>query len=112
MRIIFIFVLLLSAQCTTNYQHSANQNKDPYCEVSSKTVNETNNGNSVNKYSKTTVECDDGPKSFMKKSGLANDCRYFNWRMPLGNTHVEQRTISCRRLDGGYEIIPNYKLQN
>lgn len=112
MKIILIFIFLLSAQCTGNHKISSHQTKDPYCEVSTKIVNESNNGSSINNYSKTTVECDDGPKSFMKKSGLASDCRYFYWDMPLGNTYETQRTISCKRLDGGYEIIPNYKIQN
>ena len=103
------FIVLIS--CSAPRQN-LKQTKDPYCNVDHKVINESKNGKSLNEYTKTIIECDDGPKSFMKKSGLASDCRYFNWRMPLGNTYTEQRTISCRRLDGGYEIIPNYKLQN
>jgi hypothetical protein len=28
--------------------------------------------------------------------------------MPLGQTVVEQRSIACKRLDGGYEIVEGY----
>lgn len=114
MRILLIFIFVFLYQCTSNYNAAIrfDTKNDPYCEVKSKTVNQTDGNETMNKSSTTTVECDDGPKSFMKKSGLASDCRFFTWRMPLGHTDIEQRSISCKRLDGkGYEILPNYSLQ-
>jgi hypothetical protein len=40
--------------------------------------------------------------------GIAENCQFFTWMMPLGQTMVEQRSIACKRFDGGYEIVQGY----
>jgi len=40
--------------------------------------------------------------------GIADSCQYFTWMMPLGQTRVEQRSIACKKINGGYEIVPGY----
>ena len=52
--------------------------------------------------------CNDGVKDFLQDMGIAKSCNYYTWPMPLGGTIVTHRSVACERLDGGYEIIPNY----
>ena len=54
------------------------------------------------------VTCEDGVKDFLHGMGIAGNCKFFTWDMPYQNTVITQRSIACERLDGGYEIIPNY----
>ena len=35
-------------------------------------------------------------------------CKFFTWKMPMGQKVVEQRGIACKRMDGGYEIVQGY----
>ena len=35
-------------------------------------------------------------------------CKFFNWDMPLKNSMVTERSIACKRMDGGHEIVPGY----
>jgi hypothetical protein len=65
-------------------------------------------GNVIDTKTEETVECEDGVKDFLHGMGIAKSCEYFTWMMPLGQTMVEQRSIACKRMDGGYEIVPGY----
>jgi hypothetical protein len=40
--------------------------------------------------------------------GIADSCQYFTWMMPMGQKMVEQRSIACKKMDGGYEIVQGY----
>ena len=111
MRLYLIGFCFLFACTSTETSQIRKHKEDLYCNVQSKIVTESESNKTTNQSTKTIVTCDDGPDTFMKKSGLARDCHFFTWRMPFGNTFTEQRSISCKRLDGGYEILPDYSLQ-
>jgi hypothetical protein len=88
--------------------HSVNQ-EDQYCDIKTtlvRTVDE--NGNTISEKNKEIVECDDGVKDFLQDAGIAKDCKFYTWAGMEGYTPVEYRSLACRKLDGGYEIIPNY----
>ena len=89
--------------------HSVNQ-EDQYCNIKTtlvRTVDE--NGNTISEKNKEIVECDDGVKDFLQDAGIADDCRFYTWTGSMdGYTPIEYRSLACHKLDGGYEIIPNY----
>ena len=65
-------------------------------------------GNVVEEKTEEKVECEDGVKDFLHGMGIAESCQYFTWMMPMGQKMVEQRSIACKRMDGGYEIVQGY----
>ena len=80
-----------------------------YCNIKTTTIKIIDkNGNIVDEKTEEKVVCDDGVKDFLHGMGIADNCHFFTWMMPLGQTTVEQRSIACRRLDGGYEIVQGY----
>ena len=89
--------------------HSVNQ-EDQYCDIKTtlvRTVDE--NGNTISEKNEEIVECDDGVKDFLQDAGIADDCRFYTWTGSMdGYTPIEYRSLACHKLDGGYEIIPNY----
>ena len=92
----------------TEEAYSANQ-EDQYCNIKTiliRTVDEK--GKVISEKNEETVECDDGVKDFLQDAGIADDCRYYTWSCMEGYTPVEYRSLACHKLDGGYEIIPNY----
>ena len=92
----------------TEKAYSANQ-EDQYCDIKItlvRTVDE--NGNIINEKNEEVVKCDDGIKHFLQDAGIAKECKYYNWIGMEGYTPVEYRSLACHKLDGGYEIIPNY----
>ena len=66
------------------------------------------NGNTISQKNEEVVKCDDGVKNFLQDAGIAKECKYYNWIGMEGYTPVEYRSLACKKLDGGYEIIPNY----
>jgi len=44
----------------------------------------------------------------LQDAGIAKECRFYTWTGSLGYETVQYRTLACEKLDGGYEIIPNY----
>ena len=88
--------------------YSANQ-ENQYCNIKTtliRTLDE--NGNLISEENKEVVECDDGVKHILQDAGIAKDCKYYNWTGMEGWTPVKYRSLACQKLDGGYEIIPNY----
>jgi len=82
---------------------------DQYCDISTETIIVKDlQGNIVSKNTKETVKCEDGVMDFLHGAKIAKNCKFFTWDMPLGETVVKQRSISCKKLDGGYEIVPGY----
>jgi hypothetical protein len=65
-------------------------------------------GTVIDTKTEETVECEDGVKDFLHGMGIAESCQYFTWMMPMGQTMVEQKSIACKRMDGGYEIVQGY----
>ena len=88
--------------------HSANQ-ENQYCDIKTsliRTVDE--NGKVISEKNQEIVECNDGVKHFLQDAGIAKECRYYTWTGLEGYIPVEYRSLACEKLDGGYEIIPNY----
>ena len=82
---------------------------DQYCDLKTETViTKDASGKVIDKQTIEKVVCEDGVKDFLHGMGIAKSCRHFTWNMPLGQTMVEQRSIACERMDGGYEIVPGY----
>ena len=52
--------------------------------------------------------CEDGVKDFLHGAGIAKNCQYFTWKMPYKGTMIDQRSIACEKIDGGWEIVPGY----
>ena len=106
-----IIILILGASVWfvyTEEAHSVNQ-EDQYCNIKTTLVRMVDeNGKVLSEKSKEVVECDDGVKDFLQDAGIADSCRYYTWTVLLGIEEVEQRSLACHKLDGGYEIIPNY----
>ena len=106
-----IIILILGALvwfAYTEEAYSANQ-EDQYCDIKTtliRTVDEK--GKVISEKNEETVECDDGVKNFLQDAGIADNCKYYTWTVLLGNVPVEQRSLACHKLDGGYDIIPNY----
>ena len=106
-----IIILILGFLVWVAYNdeaHSANQ-ENQYCDIKTtliKTVDK--DGKTISEENKEIVECDDGVKHFLQDAGIAKDCKYYNWTGMEGWTPVEYRSLACEKLDGGYEIIPNY----
>ena len=88
--------------------YSANQ-ENQYCDIKTtliRTVDE--NGKVISENNQEIVECNDGVKHFLQDAGIAKECRYYTWTGLEGYIPVEYRSLACEKLDGGYELIPNY----
>ena len=82
---------------------------DQYCNIDTTTIRVVDqNGVIIEEKTEEKVVCSDGVKDFLHGMGIAETCKFFNWEMPLKNTIVTERSIACKRLDGGYEIVPGY----
>lgn len=108
MRILFMAALLVAfAQADTARAGGPWSNQ--YCNIKTVQIRIVDaSGNVIDTQTEETVECEDGVKDFLHGMGIADSCQYFTWMMPLGQTMVEQRSIACKRMDGGYEIVQGY----
>ena len=116
----FIINLIFLLNCSIVFSQQSvvqpidiNQKKtDPYCNIKQETVIDQNsNDPKLNKETtKSIVTCDDGPMSTITKTGIAENCQEFTWNMPLGGRMVEQKSIACKKIGGGYEIIPKKRV--
>ena len=80
-----------------------------YCNIKTTHIKVVDSkGNIVEEKTEEKVECEDGVKDFLHGMGIAESCQYFTWMMPVGQKMVEQRSIACKRMDGGYEIVQGY----
>jgi hypothetical protein len=93
----------------TEEAYSANQ-EDQYCDIKTTLVRTVDGkGKVISEKNEEIVECDDGVRNFLQDAGIADDCRFYTWEGSMdGYTPVEYRSLACHKLDGGYEIIPNY----
>jgi hypothetical protein len=93
----------------TEEAYSANQ-EDQYCDIKTTLVRTVDGkGKVISEKNEEIVECDDGVRNFLQDAGIADDCRFYTWAGSMdGYTPVEYRSLACHKLDGGYEIIPNY----
>ena len=82
---------------------------DQYCNIKTTHIKIVDvKGNVVEEKTEEKVECEDGVKDFLHGMGIAESCQYFTWMMPMGQKMVEQRSIACKKMDGGYEIVQGY----
>ena len=82
---------------------------DQYCDVEVtkiKVVNES--GEVIENHTEEKLVCEDGVKDFLHGFGIADSCKIYTWVMPIGNELLEQRSIACKKMDGGYEIVKGY----
>ena len=106
-RIFMAALLVLTAQALPTQAGGPWNNQ--YCNVKTTHVKVVDaKGNVVEEKTEEKVVCDDGVKDLLHGMGIAENCQYFTWMMPLGHTRVEQRSIACKKLNGGYEIVPGY----
>ena len=80
-----------------------------YCDVEVtkiKVVNES--GEVIENLTEEKLVCEDGVKDFLHGFGIADSCKIYTWVMPIGNELLEQRSIACKKMDGGYEIVKGY----
>lgn len=106
-RLFMAALLVLTAQALPTQAGGPWSNQ--YCNIQTIQVRVVDAaGNTIDIKTEETVQCDDGVKDFLHGMGIAKSCEYFTWMMPLGQTMVEQRSIACKRMDGGYEIVPGY----
>jgi hypothetical protein len=110
MRIVLLTVVLVFLGLPVNESRAGGPWNNQYCNVKTVTVVvKDKDGKTVSEHTEEKVECNDGVRDFLHESGIAGDCRFFTWLMPLGGRPVEQRGIACPRLDGGgYEIVSGY----
>lgn len=98
---LMITAIALLSGCSSTPKVSAN--KPQYC-YTSQTI-KTQNGDTVN--SETTLDCTDDQikRLAVKRIGLAPNCGEFTYRMMVGGNYVQQKGISCQKLDGSWEIV-------
>lgn len=106
--LISFFLILMITGCGPNTQITNVKKKDN-CYTENISVMNTDNNKDKIITNKTTVLCSENPGRIITETGLAENCNYFYYYIPLGNTMVKQRGISCKKFDGGYEIIPEYR---
>jgi hypothetical protein len=100
-------LLVLSTQ--TQPAQAGGPWSNQYCNIKTTHIKVVDiKGNIVEEKTEEKVECEDGVKDFLHGMGIAESCQYFTWMMPMGQKMVEQRSIACKRMDGGYEIVQGY----
>lgn len=109
MKTIAMSVLLLSAIGLTDTAEAGGPWSDQYCNLKTETIIiKDAAGNIIDTKTTEKVTCEDGAMDFLHGAKIASSCSMFTWRMPLGQETINKRSISCKRLDGGYEIVPGY----
>jgi len=109
MRILFMAALLVLAATQTQPAQAGGPWSNQYCNIKTTHIKIVDiKGHVVEEKTEEKVECEDGVKDFLHGMGIADSCQYFTWMMPMGQKMVEQRSIACKRMDGGYEIVQGY----
>ena len=109
MKSIFVLTFLLFAVANIDTVEAGGPWSDQYCTLRTETVITKDAACKIID-TKTTekVVCEDGAMDFLHGAKIASSCRMFTWRMPLGQETINKRSMSCKRLDGGYEIVTGY----
>jgi len=109
MRILFMVALLVLPTMQTTPAQAGGPWSNQYCNIKTVHIKVVDiKGNVIEEKTEEKVECEDGVKDFLHGMGIAESCQYFTWMMPMGQKMVEQRSIACKKLDGGYEIVEGY----
>lgn len=105
----YLLAFLLGAVLLTTDADAGGPWSDQYCDATTETVIvKDQSGKVIDKKTIEKVKCEDGAMDFLHGAKIATSCKMFTWDMPLGQETVTQRSMSCKRLDGGYEIVPGY----
>ena len=106
---IFMAALLVLAATQTQPAQAGGPWSNQYCNIKTTHIKIVDiKGNVVEEKTEEKVECEDGVKDFLHGMGIADSCQYFTWMMPMGQKMVEQRSIACKKMEGGYEIVQGY----
>ena len=109
MKSIFVLTFLLFAVANIDTVEAGGPWSDQYCTLRTETViTKDASGKIIDTKTTEKVVCEDGAMDFLHGAKIASSCRMFTWRMPLGQETINKRSMSCKRLDGGYEIVPGY----
>ena len=109
MRIFFLLAFLLLLVDKIDMATAGGPWSDQYCNLRTETViTKDATGNIVDTKTTEKVVCEDGAMDFLHGAKIAESCKMFTWRMPLGQETINKRSMACKKLDGGYEIVPGY----
>jgi hypothetical protein len=109
MKSIFVLTFLLFAVANIDTVEAGGPWSDQYCTLRTETViTKDAAGKIIDTKTTEKVVCEDGAMDFLHGAKIASSCKMFTWRMPLGQETINKRSMSCKRLDGGYEIVPGY----
>jgi hypothetical protein len=109
MRLLVILTFLLFAVGNIATVEAGGPWSDQYCNIKTETViTKDTSGNVIDSKTIEKVVCEDGVKDFLHGAGIAKNCQYFTWKMPYKGTMIDQRSIACEKIDGGWEIVPGY----
>ena len=109
MKSIFVLTFLLFAVSNIDTVEAGGPWSDQYCTLRTETViTKDASGKIIDTKTTEKVVCEDGAMDFLHGAKIASSCKMFTWRMPLGQETINKRSMSCKRLDGGYEIVPGY----
>jgi hypothetical protein len=109
MRSLLLLTLLLLPVDKIDVATAGGPWSDQYCNLRTETIiTKDATGNIVDTKTTEKVVCEDGAMDFLHGAKIAESCRMFTWRMPLGQETINKRSMSCKKLDGGYEIVPGY----
>jgi hypothetical protein len=109
MRILLLLTFLLLPVDRIDVATAGGPWSDQYCNLRTETIiTKDATGKIIDTKTIEKVVCEDGAMDFLHGAKIAKSCRMFTWRMPLGQETIVKRSMSCKRLDGGYEIVPGY----
>ena len=109
MRILLLLTFLLLPMDRIDVATAGGPWSDQYCNLRTETIiTKDATGKVIDTKTMEKVVCEDGAMDFLHGAKIAKSCRMFTWRMPLGQETILKRSMSCKRLDGGYEIVPGY----
>ncbi len=107
-----IALVVLTLICITTWVTGAKAGgpwNDQYCDVEITKVKVVDaQGTVIDNHTEEKVVCSDGAKDFLHGMGIAKSCEIYTWFIPLNGVLVEQRSIACKKIEGGYEIVKGY----
>lgn len=109
-KVIALVVLTLVCVLTWATQsHAGGPWNDQYCDIEVTKIKVVDaDGNLIENRTEEKMVCNDGAKDFLHGMGIADSCQIYTWHIPLGGELVEQRSIACKKIEGGYEIVKGY----
>ena len=111
--IVPLVVLTLFLIAMANVAQAGGPWSDQYCDIETETIITKNQqGDIIDQKTIEKVKCEDGVKDFLHGAEIAQSCQFFTWQMPIGEKMVTQRSIACKKLNGGYEIVQGYHSTN